>query len=348
PPEFKAEVMATGLNGATALEVTRDGRIFVCEQTGTLRVLKKGKLLAQPFVSLPVDKTWERGLLGVTVAPDFPSTPHVYVCYVAASPYPHHVISRFTALADVAEPGSEKILFEGDDQTKLGGNVPAGHQGGAVHFGKDEKLYIAIGDQTAGKPAQAMDSLLGRLLRINPDGSIPPDNPFAAVTTGKYRATWALGLRNPFTFAVQPETGLMFINDVGGQAEEINQGVPGANYGWPIVEHGPTSDPRFRGPIHHYPTACITGGAFAPKDFAWPKEYRGQYFFADFNHGWIKIIDPARPALARSFATGLRRPVDLRFTPDGSLYALLRDAWVIDRSFKGNTGVLLRIHYTGN
>jgi putative heme-binding domain-containing protein len=189
PQGFKAEVVATGFTGATALEIAADGRIFVCEQTGALRIIKHGKLLGGPFVKLPVDATWERGLIGVTLDPDFPQTPHVFVCYVAAKPYPHHVVSRFTAAGDVAAPGSEKILFEGDDQTKLGGNVPAGHQGGAIHFGKGGKLYIAIGDQTAGKPAQQLNSLLGKLLRINPDGAIPEDNPFVARCAGKYRAT---------------------------------------------------------------------------------------------------------------------------------------------------------------
>jgi putative heme-binding domain-containing protein len=347
PEGFRADVVASGLNGATALEIVPDGRIFLCEQTGTLRVIKHGKLLAKPFVKLPVDSRWERGLIGVTVAPDFPETPHVFVCYVAAKPYPHHVISRFSAYGDEAEPGSEKILLEGDDQRKLGGTEPAGHQGGALHFGKDGKLYIAIGDQTAGKPAQELNSLLGRLLRINPDGSIPGDNPFFSKATGKYRATWALGMRNPFMFAVQPETGRVFIDDVGGVAEEINEGIAGANYGWPTVEHGPTHDLRFRGPIHHYPTACITGGAFAPMDLRWPKEYRGQYFFADFNHGWIRTIDSNSPTTAKSFAIGLRRPVDLRFAPDGSLYVLLRDAWVIDKFFQGGTGALLRIQHKG-
>ena len=343
PEGFHAALVATGLSGATAFEVAPDGRIFVCEQTGTLRVVKQDKLLAEPFVKLPVDATWERGLIGVTVMPDFPKSPYVFVCYVAAKPFPHHVVSRFTARGDVAEPGSERILFEGDDQTKLGGTVPAGHQGGAIHFGTDGKLYIAIGDQTAGRPAQDLNSLLGKLLRINTDGSIPSDNPFVAKTAGKYRAIWALGLRNPFSFAVQPESGRIFINDVGGIAEEINEGVAGANYGWPTVEHGPTADARFRAPIHHYPTACICGGTFAPKDLAWPKEYRGQYFFGDFNHGWIKTIDPAKPAEARSFITGLRRPVDLHFAAPGSLYVLMRNAWVIDGLFKGNTGALLRI-----
>jgi putative heme-binding domain-containing protein len=346
PEGFKVEAVATMLTGATAMETTADGRVFIGEQTGALRVFKDGKLLPDPFVKLTVDSNWERGLIGVTVAPDFPRTPHVFVCYIAAKPYPHHIISRFTAVGDKAEPGSEKILFEGDDQTKLGGEVPAGHQGGAIHFGKDGKLYIAIGDQTAGKPAQELNSLLGRLLRINADGTIPDDNPFAGKAKGKYRATWALGMRNPFTFAVQPKTGRLFINDVGGKSEEINEGFAGANYGWPTVDHGPTTDPHFRGPIHYYPEACIAGAAFAPSDLKWPKEYRGQYFFGDFKLGWIKTIDPDKPELARSFATGLRRPVDIRFAADGALYVLLRDAWVIDNLFKGDTGTLLRIRHT--
>jgi putative heme-binding domain-containing protein len=345
PAGFKVDVAATGITGATALEVAPDGRIFVCEQTGALRVIKGGKLLSTPFLKVVVDATWERGLIGVTVAPDFPMTPHVFVCYIAPKPYPHHVISRFTAAGDAAEPGSERILLKGDDQRKLGGNVPAGHQGGALHFGKDGKLYIAIGEQTAGKPAQQLNSLLGRLLRLNSDGSIPDDNPFSSRTTGKYRATWALGLRNPFTFAVQQETGRIFVNDVGGNFEEINEGIAGANYGWPTIEHGPTANPRFRGPIHYYPQACISGGAFAPRNISWPKAYRGRYFFADFNHGWIKTLDPDRPALAQTFITGLRRPVDLRFAPDSSLYVLSRDAWVMDNHFKGGTGTLLRVQH---
>jgi putative heme-binding domain-containing protein len=345
PAGFTAVPIATGLNGATALEVAADGRVFISEQTGTLRVVKEGRLLPEPFVRLVVDSTWERGLLGVTVDPEFPRQPFVYVCYIVPTPYPHHRISRFTASGDVAVAGSEKILFEGDDQTKLGGSIPAGHQGGAVHFGGDGKLYVSIGEQTAGAPAQDLHSLLGKMLRINPDATIPADNPFASTTSRKYRAIWALGLRNPFTFAVQAGTGRIFINDVGGVCEEINEGFAGANYGWPMVEHGPTTDPRFRGPIYYYPTASIVGGAFAPENLGWPKEFRGRYFFMDFVHGWIKTLDPDRPAQATTFATGLRRPVDLRFGPDGTLYVLVRDAWVIDREFRPGTGSLLAIRF---
>jgi glucose/arabinose dehydrogenase len=243
----------------------------------------------------------------------------------------------------VAEPNSERILLEGDDQTTLGGNKIDGHQGGPLHFGADGKLYVALGEQTAEKPAQNLNSLLGKILRLGADGSIPSDNPFVGWATGKYQAVWALGCRNPFGMAIQPHTGRMFINDVGGKAEEINEGVAGANYGWPISDHGPTTNKNFRGPIHHYPTACITGGAFCPGDSPWGKTFRGCYFFADFNHGFIRIIDPNQPAFSREFASGLRRPTDLRFAPNGDLYVLLRDAWVIDNQFAPGTGSLLRI-----
>jgi putative heme-binding domain-containing protein len=348
PDGFSVTAVASGFSGSAGLCIAPDGRVFVCEQTGTLRVVKDGKLLAEPFVKLPVACTWERGLLGVTVSPDFPKTPHVFVLYVADQPHVHHVVSRFSLMGDVAETGSEKVIFEGDNQAKLGGHKPDGHQGGPIHFGPDGKLYVALGEQTAEKPAQRLDSLLGKILRLNPDGTIPDDNPFVKQAEGKYRAIWALGCRNPFGLAFQPGQGRLFINDVGGKAEEINEGLAGANYGWPTADHGPTTNAKFRGPVHHYPTACITGGAFCPTDSPWPKEYRGKYFFADFNHGFIRTLDPDKPEMAAGFATGLRRPTDLRFAPNGDLYVLLRDAWVIDGQFKPGTGMLLRIQCTHN
>jgi glucose/arabinose dehydrogenase len=344
PDGFSLKTVVAGLTGATALEVLPDGGVLLCEQIGSLRLVRAGKLLEKPLVTLPVDSTWERGLIGVTIDPGFPTTPHVYVCYVAREPYPHHVVSRLTIKNDTIAADSEKILFTGDDQRKLGGQVPGGHQGGALHFGQDGKLYVAIGDQTAGAPAQRLDTLQGKLLRLNPDGTIPTDNPLLEETTGKYRAIWALGMRNPFTFAVRPGSGEIFINDVGGKYEEINRGVAGGNFGWPAVEHGPLNDPQFLGPIHWYPQASIAGGDFCPQDAAtWPAEWRGRYFFADFVHGWIKALDPDHPRDVITFAAGLSRPVDLRFAPGGKLYVLLRNAWVIDGKFQPGTSALMEI-----
>jgi putative heme-binding domain-containing protein len=349
PRGFRHSKVAAGLTGATALAIAPDGRVFVCEQTGALRIVKDGALRPQPFVALEVDSQWERGLIGVALDPAFASNGHVYVNSVAAMPYPHHRIARFTARGDTAAHGSEKVLLEGDDQRTLGGTVPAGHQGGALHFGGDGKLYIAIGEQTAGQPAQRLDTFQGKLLRINADGTIPSDNPFFSTARGKYRAIWALGLRNPFTFAVQPGTGRIFINDVGQDRwEEINEGCAGANYGWPESE-GKTAPDRFRGPIHVYPVASIAGGAFSADEprGVFPREYRGKYFFMDFVRGWIRVLDPDDPAEAKIFATGFHRPVDLAFAPGGSLYVLVRDAWVIDDKFHPHTGALYEVRYEG-
>lgn len=352
PPGFEIRTVATGLTGAVAMEVAPDGRVFVCEQPGTLRVVRDGKLLAEPFVTLPVQMEWERGLIGVTVDPQFPSQPYVYVCYVAKEPHIHHAVSRFTASGDVAVPNSEQVLLQGDDQKYLGGKKPAGHQGGALHFGPDGSLYIGIGEQTAETPAQSLATFQGKLLRIRADGTIPADNPLNDKTNGKYQAIWAYGLRNPFTFAIQQSTGDILINDVGGVKEEINRGVAGANYGWPTIDHGPTDDPRFVGPIHTYPQASISGSDFIPDNSRWPAPYRGKYFFADFVHGWIRFIDPkiadARGAnRADTFAEGLRRPVDVRFARDGRMYVLLRNAWVVDGKFEAGTSSLLSIQWRG-
>lgn len=347
PEGFRVRAVATGLSGATALEVLPDGRVLVCEQTGAVRVVEDGKLLQHPFVTLPVEAYWERGVIGVTYHPRFPREPYIYVCWVAKEPYPHHRVSRFTMQGNAAEPGSELLLLSGDDQTTMGGKVPAGHQGGALHFGPDGKLYIGIGEQTAERPAQRLDTFLGKILRINLDGSIPADNPFFAEAKGKYRAVWARGCRNPFTFAIRSD-GLMLVNDVGGQFEEINVGHAGANYGWPAVEHGPRPEYEqsgFDGPIHSYPQSSINGGDFCPDESGWPGAWRGRYFFADFVQGWIKSLDPEHPEDVRTFGTGFRRPVDLRFAPGGGLYVLLRNAWVIDDKFQPGTGSLLYIEH---
>jgi hypothetical protein len=126
-------------------------------------------------------------------------------------------------------------------------------------------LYIAVGENATPSNAQTKTNLLGKILRVSPTGAIPTDNPFYSSASGKNRAIWALGLRNPFTFAVQPGTGRIFINDVGqNTTEEVDEGVAGANYGWPTTE-GPTTDPRFDSPVYSYPhgsECAITGGAF--------------------------------------------------------------------------------------
>ena len=333
PTGFTESLVANGLSNPTAMAFAPDGRIFVTQQGGQLRVIKNGALLGTPFVTVTVSSSGERGLLGVAFDPDFATNQYVYVYYTATSPAIHNRVSRFTASGDTAVPGSETIILELDNLSSA-----TNHNGGALHFGPDGKLYIAVGENANGANSQTLGNLHGKILRINKDGSIPTDNPFYGSASGVNRAIWALGLRNPFTFSFQRGTGRMLINDVGQNTwEEINDGIAGSNYGWPSTE-GPTSNSAYRGPIYWYghgsgsTTGCaITGGAFYnPVTQQFPADYLGDYFFADYCSGWIRRLDPASGAVS-AFATGISAPVDLRVTDDGSLYYLARGAGAVYR-----------------
>src|ERR1051325_3417708 len=247
PAGFAETQIAGGLSSPTAMEIAPDGRIFVCLQTGQLRVIKNGSLLATPFVSLTVDSNGERGLLGITFDPNFATNPFVYVYYTVPGDPAHNRVSRFTANGDVALAGSEFVVADLDNLSGAGN-----HNGGAIHFGPDGKLYVAVGENNNPANSQTLNNRLGKMLRINADGSIPSDNPFFNTASGANRSIWALGLRNPFTFAFQPGAGRMFINDVGETKwEEINDGIAGSNYGWPTTE-GVTTNPAFRSPLFVY------------------------------------------------------------------------------------------------
>ncbi len=333
-----AESQITGLSNPTAMALHPDGRIFVCQQTGQLRVIKDGAVLPTSFINLTVNSSGERGLLGVAFDPNYATNRFVYVYYTATTPTVHNRVSRFTADAaneDVAVAGSEVVLL--DLETLSATN----HNGGAIHFGPDGKLYIATGENAVPSNAQSLSNRLGKILRINSDGTIPADNPttfpnISGSPTGVNRAIWAVGLRNPFTFTFQQGTGRMHINDVGQNTwEEINLGTAGANYGWPACE-GLCSVTGMTNPVFPYssasgPNCAITGGAFYnPTTPTFPAEYIGKYFFADFCGGWIKTIDPFNPPPANGnapdFATGISLPVDIQVANDGSLYYLARGA----------------------
>jgi len=315
----------------TAMAFSPDGRLFVCLQEGQLRVISDGTLLATPFVTVTTTASGERGLLGVTFDPNFASNQFVYVYYTVPGSPAHNRVSRFTASGNVAVPGSETVILELDN---LSGAT--NHNGGAIHFGPDGKLYVAVGENANGANAQSLANRLGKVLRVNADGTIPPDNPTAfpgisGSPTGANRAIWSVGLRNPYTFAFQPGTGRMFINDVGqGTWEEINDGIAGSNYGWPHCE-GDCGNPNFRDPLFQYahsggtPTGCaIVGGAFYnPPVNQFPASYLGKYFFADLCTGFIRTMDPSNNT-SSAFATGLSTPVDLQVGPDGGLYYLVR------------------------
>ena len=327
------ETWITGLSSATAFVQAPDGRFFAAQQGGALRVVKAGALLTPPMLSLTVDSSGERGLIGVTLHPNFAANAYVYVYYTTAEGGTHNRVSRFTATGDTA--GSEQILVE----------LPAlstatNHNGGAMHFGVDGKLYVAVGDNNNSATAQDLANVFGKMLRFNDDGTIPSDNPFVATTSGLAQSIWARGLRNPFTFAVQPGTGRIHINDVGeGTWEEINLGVPGANYGWPASEGpdrltagmtGPlftykhsAASPAGSGPGGFFVGFAIAGGTFYPDAAPFPAGYRNSYYFADYVSRFIGRYDWLNNA-TYAFATVNDSPVDLLSGADGALYLLTR------------------------
>lgn len=343
PAGFVETQIATGLVSPSAMAFAPDGRLFIAEQGGVVKVVKDGQLLPQPFVTVNEDSNGERGLLGIAFDPDFATNQFVYLYYTAATPASHNVVSRFVANGDVAT-GTETILFDLPD---IGSAI--WHMGGAINFGPDGKLYVAIGDYQVPEYSQRMDVPMGKILRINKDGTIPADNPFYNTTTGINRSIWALGLRNPFTTAFQPGTGRLFINDVGqGSFEEVNDGAAGRNYGWPATEgnFNQTSFPNFTQPFYTYGRSdgcAVMGGAFYNGVAAqFPAQYQGKYFFADFCNGWVRTIDPATKAIA-TFATGLSFPTGVTLAPDGSL-------WHMDRGQQTGgqptTGKLFQVRYT--
>jgi glucose/arabinose dehydrogenase len=345
PAGFRDTLVAGGLSGPTSMALAPDGRIFVTQKSGELRVIRNGRLLSRPFLKVNPNAEGERGLLGVALDPGFRKNGYVYVYYTAQKPKVHNRISRFTAVrtasggrGNFAPPSSHRVIL---DLNNL--SAAANHNGGAIHFGEDGKLYAAVGENARPENSQTLRNLLGKVLRINKNGTIPRDNPFYGRAQGKNKAIWALGLRNPYTFAIQPGSGKMYINDVGQKTwEEINHGVKGANYGWPRYE-GPERDRKYRAPIFAYrhgdtgTTGCaITGGAFYnPVRNTFGNAYQGDYFFGDFCNGWVRRYDPRTDrsyAFARTPQFGL---VDLQVSRNGDLYYLHRATDSLRKISKG-------------
>ncbi|RDC62457.1 PQQ-dependent sugar dehydrogenase [Adhaeribacter pallidiroseus] len=343
PTGFSRVQVAAGISKPTTMTFAPDGRIFVAQQNGNLRIIKNGKLLTTPFMQLPVTPEGERGLIGLVLDPNFASNNFLYVYYTLPDAS-HNRISRFTANGDQVVPGSEVVVLDLDPLSSA-----TNHNGGAMHFRNDGKLYVAVGDNANSANSQNKDTYHGKLLRINTNGSVPSGNPFPTGSAQQKRI-WALGLRNPFTFSVQPGTGKMFVNDVGQITwEEINNATTGGkNFGWPITE-GVSTNPNYVNPVYTYSrnfsaedgTGCaITGGVFFnPTTTNYPAAYWGKYFFQDYCSKWINFLDFSGGTVKRKpFATGLgASALGLTVGNDGNLYYLER-----------TTSAVFKIIYTTN
>lgn len=330
PDGFSRQLVSGSITKPTGLAFAPDGRIFVTQQNGLLRIIKDGVLLTTPFLTLTVDGAGERGLIGIAIDPDFAENQFIYLYYTVPGTPAHNRVSRFTAQGDLALAGSETILLELDP---LSSNVV--HNGGALAFGHDGKIYIGVGDNAKPTNAQNLTTYNGKILRINRDGSIPTDNPFIA-SSNHAKRIWALGVRNPFSFAVNRIDGTIYVNDVGANAwEEINDVTNGGqNFGWPD-DHGVSANPDYVDPVYTYAHGsgdnlgcAITGGAFfAPLATNYPSKYYGKYLFQDYCEGWINGIDPEEEApipsvFARDIAS---TSLCLTTGTDGNLYYLSRE-----------------------
>ncbi len=326
PVGFSQVLVAGGLTAPTTMSIAPDGRFFIAQQNGLLRVVKNDTLLTQPFLSVSVNTDGERGLLGVAVDPNFAVNQYVYICYTVASGL-FNRISRFTASGDTALPGSEVTILELDTL------IANYHGGGHLAFGPDGTLYIAAGENGRSYKSQDLESYLGKIIRINPDGSVPVNNPFTG--SPKKQRIWAYGLRNPFTFSFQPGTGKLFINDVGEITwEEINDATTGGNnFGWPTAE-GMSTDTNFVNPYYNYihgtaagQGCAITGGTFFNPDTTnYPTLYQDKYYYIDYCGNWIDMISLTNPPVRTTFASNIAAySVGIATGLDGNLYYLSRN-----------------------
>ncbi len=279
---------------------------FVTEQPGVVRVFPNDPDAAEAAIFLDIrdrvsDENNEEGLLGLAFDPGYASSGHFYVYYSAASPR-RSVVSRFTAKDDnplAADPNSEVVIMW---VTQPYGN----HNGGQLAFGPDGYLYAGLGDGgSAGDPrgnGQNLGTLLGAVLRIDPSSpsgdvnyTIPPDNPFVGVEDARGEI-WAYGLRNPWRFSFDRETGALWTGDVGqNRLEEIDLVARGLNYGWNVMEGSQCFSPRsgcdgsaYEAPVAEYGRSdgCSVTGGYVYRGNDIPALF-GAYVYGDYCSGKI-------------------------------------------------------------
>lgn len=384
PDYFQSEVVATGLSLPTSLAFLPDGRTFVVEQyTGDLKLVVNDSvstaLYTVPDLNIAGN---ERGLLGVAVSPGWPAQPHLYL-YFSRTPGDACYLIRLTATGDLSDGQSFNLAVGSryDILTDLP-DFHGRHQGGGLRFGTDGSLFVSVGDDNDFCAAQDSSSFVGCILRLDvaalPDTGTgppskalitPPDNPFPGPDPN-VRLTFAYGLRNPFRFAIDPQTGLLYVGDVGQDSmEEISECAGGENMGWPFregtlpvsavgcTEPGGMGAQTYHPPIMVYPhpsgtnVVLVAGVVYRRAGLGgdvFPEFYDGVLFYADYYMGFmrgLKKIDgvwqqithlPGQPN-ATDWGTGMGLVPEFKVGGDGSIYYLHQ----ID-------GTLNRIRFTGS
>jgi glucose/arabinose dehydrogenase len=334
PPVFRTEqatvkvvTVASGLENPWAMAFLPDGRLLVTERPGRMRVVGKDGRVSPPLENVPpVFASGQGGLLDVTLDPDFAASRMLYFTYAEPGDG-----GAGTALASARFAGTRledvKVLFR--QQPKLSGGL---HFGSRVVVGPDDKLWLGLGERYRRDEAQNLNVHLGKVIRLNRDGSVPADNPFVARNDARPEI-WSYGHRNIQGMARHPQTGAVWLHEHGARGgDEINIPQKGRNYGWPVITHGVdysgakigigSEAPGMEQPLLHWtPSIAPSGMAFygGSRIPAW----RGNLFVGSLNSFFLVrvVLDGTRVVKQERLLAGLEERIrDVREGPDGYLY----------------------------
>jgi glucose/arabinose dehydrogenase len=304
-PPLTTTLVVRGLDRPVDLQAPpgETRRLFVAEQTGRIRIVRDGVLLARPFLDLSarVGHAFEQGLLGLAFHPRYAQTGLFFVNYTDGDNRTHLLSFAASADPDVADPGTERTVLAVDKLT-------VHHNGGALAFGADGMLYVGVGDGISGGDpfgnAQNLGLLLGKILRLDVDRAlpyaVPRDNPFVGVAAARPEI-WAYGLRNPWRFSFVRDTGDLVIGDAGeDRVEEIDVGSGarggGENYGWNIMEGTLCFSPDTGCPAagltppvleYDHDEGCVVIGGITYDGCRMPA-LRGTYFYSDYCTSFVR------------------------------------------------------------
>jgi glucose/arabinose dehydrogenase len=315
---LKVEIFVDGLEVPWSLAFTSPGRMLVTERPGRIRVVENGVLRKAPLaVIADVESRGETGLMGLTLAPDYPASRLIYLSYAYTVTGGIRVrVVRFRD--DGSGLSDRKVILEG---------LPAAqfHAGCRLRFGPDGKLYVTTGDATTREIAQKIDSLGGKTLRLNPDGSIPTDNPFPG------SPIYSLGHRNSQGLDWQPGTGLQFQTEHGpsgfdgpGGGDEVNIVEAGKNYGWPVVHHKDSKEGMLSPLLEFTPAIAPSGASFVTGSRV--PALRGDFLFSCLRGERLMRVrlDPKDPrhvlATEALFDHDFGRLREVQNGPDGAIY----------------------------
>jgi aldose sugar dehydrogenase len=315
---FKIEKVAGGLEVPWSIVWAPDGRMIFTERPGRVRVIENGTLSPKPlFVVSDVEKSGESGLMSVALHPQFSSNHFIYLSYAYVSDGVKVRVVRFRETAEGLV--DRKVIIE---------NLPAAqfHAGCRIRFGPDGKLYVTTGDATRRELAQKLDSLAGKTLRLNDDGSVPQDNPFVGQQNARPEI-WSIGHRNAQGLDWQPGSNLMFQTEHGPSGfdgpqggDEVNIVEKGKNYGWPIIHHTQTRE-GLESPLLEYTPACAPASGMFYRGSVFPT-FKGNFFFGCLRGEVLirVVLDGRRVASQENVVKEYGRIRDVAEGPDGLLY----------------------------